>query len=113
MIGHVVFVKVAARQNRNAPGLEISRRDIVRRRGRALRDGQHVALRPGVKCLVPARQRKIAADRRALESGNGFQRLVDLIAKTGARGEIRILRRRQRDKTDPEILRFKSEIGVT
>src|SRR2546423_822429 len=72
MIHHVLFVEVAASDERNAGSPEPARHDVVRRRAFPLRDGRHIPFRARIeRGPHAARQRKIAAQHHLLESQRG------------------------------------------
>src|SRR5205807_7487862 len=112
-VGRVMLVKLAAGQQRNPQGFEISRRDIVAGPIRALLDRRNVTIPARVKRAVTTVQRNIAADGGALEAGHILQRVEKLLGKTLARGVVRILRRRKRDSASPKFLRMEAEVLLT
>ena len=69
-VGGVVLIELAAGQKRHSPGLEISGRNVVTRRDRAFLDWRNIAIAARIKSATAASQRNIAADGRALETGN-------------------------------------------
>ena len=103
----------AAGEERNAPGLEGARRNVVRRRSGTLVDGQNVAVGPGVERAVAAGEWDIAAQADLFETGHGLEGRVELLREPGARRDVGIRRGRQGDETDPEILRPKAKVLVT
>src|SRR5438876_8458339 len=105
MIGYVMLIEIASRQNRNAPGLEIIRSDIVAGGCGTLIQRQNFSVRPGVKRVTGGGgdQRNIGADRGALDTWNPLQRRESFFHETLAGGDIGIWRLWQRDQADPHI----------
>ena len=87
---NIVLIEVATGQNRNSPGAEKSRLQIVRWRAFAFADRRDVAFRSRVKCRTGAtEERKITAERCVLESRCFAQRALQLLAETRARWPYR------------------------
>ena len=105
MIGYVVLVELATRQNGNAPGFKIIRSDIVARGRGTLVQRQNFPIRAGVKRVAGGGgdQRNVRADRGALETWNPLQRRESFFHETLAGGDIGIWRLWQRDQADPHI----------
>src|SRR5207237_8601048 len=106
MIGYVVLIDIASRQDGNAAVLEITRRNIVARGGGPLIHRQNFTIRAGVKHVSGGGgdQRDIATDRGALDRWNLLQRRQSFFHETLARGGIGIGRLRQRHQASPHIL---------
>src|SRR4029077_835754 len=80
--GDIVFVKITPGNERNSPGLQISRRDIVtRRRGPAFGWG-HLAICASVKGTISTVKRNIAADCGVFDTGCVAQRSNCSLDKT-------------------------------
>src|SRR6266403_493219 len=105
MIGGVVLIEIASCQNRNAPGLEITGRNVVAWGRRPLVHRQHLATSARIKRRVSAagQQRNIAANSDTLKTWNRSQRGEQSFYETLTRPDIRILCRRQSDETNPNI----------
>src|SRR5260370_26559970 len=105
MIGGIVLIEIASCQNRNAPGLEITGRNIVAWGRRPLVHRQHLAISARIKRRVAAasQQRNIGANSDTLKTWNRSQRGEQSFYETLSRPDIRILCRRQTDETNPNI----------
>src|SRR5215467_11885049 len=105
MISGIVLIEIASCQNRNAPGLEITGRNVVARGRRPLIHRQHLAISARIKRRVAGadQQRNITADGDILKTWNRSQRGKQKLYKTLPRLDIRILCRRQSDETNPNI----------
>src|SRR5262249_30653443 len=114
-VSRVVLIEIAARENRNSPGLEIIGRDIVKRGLLAFIQRQHFTIRPRIKCIAATggEQRNIRADGCAFESRNLSHFRKTLFDETLTRVQIGILVLRQRDETDPAIFRMKADTLLT
>ena len=93
----IVLIEIAAGENRNSPGPEKSRCQIVRWRAFAFADRRDVAFRSRVKCRTGAtEEREITAERGVLESRRFAQRVLQSLPETRARCHIGISRLRER-----------------
>src|SRR4030095_5312841 len=114
LTGEVVLIEVAPGDNRNAPGLEVSRHRIVGGRNGTLRHRRHMALRTSVESgTVPAGQREIAAHSHAFETRDRAQRLLRPLREARARRFIGIMRLWEGHKGDPEVIRPKAKRLLT
>src|SRR5215831_17401575 len=98
MIGGIVLIEIASCQNRNAPGLEITRRNVVAWGRRPLVHRQHLAISTRIKRRISAaasQQWNIPANSYTLKTWNRSQRGEQSLYETLTRPEIRILCRRQ------------------
>src|SRR4029077_5408009 len=105
MISGVVLIEIASCQNRNAPGLKITGRNIVARGRRPLVYRQDLAVSARIKRRVTAadQQRNIAADSDTLKTWNRSQRSEQLFYEALSRPDIRILCCRQSYEANPNI----------
>src|SRR5437667_3102849 len=112
MIGHVVLIDIASRQDGNAEGLEITRSNIMARSCGTLIYRQDLPVWARVKHVSSGGgdQRDVAADRGALESRDLMQRGESFFHETLARGGIGICRLRQRHEADPHIFGAESDV---
>src|SRR5213079_2375 len=103
MIRGIMLIEIASCQNRNAPGLEITGRNVVAWGRRPLGHRQHLAISARIKRRVAAagQQRNIAANSDTLKTWNRSQRGEQSFYETLTRPDIRILCRRQSDETNP------------
>src|SRR4029077_3050851 len=105
MISGVVLIEIASCQNRNAPGLKITGRNIVARGPRPLFHRPDLAGSARIKRRVTAadQQRNIAADSDTFKTRNRSQRSEQLFYEALPRPDIRILCRRQGYEANPNI----------
>src|SRR5205814_5115654 len=105
MIGYVMLVELASRQNGNAPGFKIIRSDIVARGRGTLVQRQNFSVPPGVKRVTGGGgdQWIIGADRGALDTWNPLHRRESFFYETWAGVDIWIWRLGQRDQADPHV----------
>src|SRR6266550_3581698 len=112
-VGGVVFIEVTAREKRHFPRLEISGSNLVTRHDLTLLDRRNITIAPRIKITTETDQRNVAADGRALEPGNTAQLTQCLFNKTLTRRAVRVLRRRQCNRTRPKILGTEAEVLLT
>src|SRR4029453_11957705 len=105
-----MFIEITAGDERDSPGLEVARHNVVTWRIRSLFHWRHVAIRACVKRAISTRQGNITADSRALDAWRASQRSENLLGKTLTRRYVWILRVRQRDRARPQIMRLEPEI---
>src|SRR4029077_19140402 len=105
MTGGIVLIEIASCQNRNAPGLKITGRNIVARGRRPLVHRQDLTVSARIKRRITAarQQRNIATDSDTLKTWNRWQRSEQLFYEALPCPDIRILRRRQSDEANPNI----------
>src|SRR5262249_34213015 len=108
--GKIMFIEITPRDERNSQALEISRHNVVAWGARAVFDWRHIAVRTGVKRAIPAGERNIAADSRALDAWRIAQRSENLLGKTLARRPVGIVRGRHVDRSNPEVVRLKPKV---
>src|SRR4029077_14088259 len=90
--GDIVFVKITPGNERNSPGLQISRRDIVTRRSGPAFGWGHLAICAGVKGAIPTVKRNIAANCSVFDTWRVTQRGNCSLDKTLTRGLVWVLR---------------------
>src|SRR5215471_16863960 len=105
MVSSIVLVEITSCQNRNAPGLKITGRNVVARGGRPLVHRQDLAISTRIKrCITSAdQQRDIAGDSDTFKAWNRSQRGEQLFYEALTRPDIRILCRRQSNEANPNI----------
>src|SRR5262245_3853666 len=105
MVSGIMLIEIASCQNRNAPGLKITGRNVVARGSRPLVHRQDLAISARVKCRITAagQQRGVAADCDTFKTWNRSQRGEQLFYEALARPDIRILCRWQSDEANPNI----------
>src|SRR6516225_1662238 len=106
MIGGIVPIEIASRQNGNAPGLKITGRNVVAWGCRPLVHRQDLAISARIKRGISAtagQQRDIGADSDTFKAWNRSQRGKQMLYETVPRPEIRILSCRQSDEANPNI----------
>ena len=94
MIGLVALIEIAPGQDRDTPGPEIIRSNVVGGCGCALVDRQNLAIGPGVKRITTraGQERNICAHGCAFDPGNRAHGCQRLFRESIARPEIGILR---------------------
>src|SRR5262252_6827018 len=105
MISGIVLIKIASCQNRNAPGLKITRRNVVARGRCPLVHRQDLAVSTRIKRGITSadQQRDIAGDSDTFKTWNRSQRGEQLLYEALTRLDIRILCRRQSNEANPNI----------
>src|SRR5438445_13608097 len=102
MISGIVLIEIASCQNRNAPSLEITRRNVVDRGRRSLVHRQDFAVSARIKRRISAAgpQGNITAEGNILKTRNRSQRSKQMLYKTLPRLDIRVLRCRESDRAN-------------
>src|SRR5215467_134450 len=105
MISGIVLIKIASCQNRNAPCLKITGRNVVARSRRPLVHRQNLSISARVKCRITGadQQRDVAADSDTFKTWNRPQRGKQLFYEALTRPDISILCRRQSNEANPNV----------